>query len=238
MTLAVYILEKSSIHWILRWWHVVFGVTWIGILYYFNFVQVPSFAKMEPAHRSGAIDQLVPRALWYFRWAAMATAGTGIVMIGMYASDAYKGNAGISVYSGAILGLVMLGNVWLIIWPNQQKVIANARGLLAGQAADPTVGAAGRKALLASRTNAVFSIPMLMFMTGTQHFFGGADPVSPSIIYWIIFIAIAGALEASALGYIGGMEGPITKQIDGHPKGVGHIGGAFAVILLVVFLIL
>ena len=238
MSLAVYIFEKSSIHWLFRWWHVVFGVTWIGLLYYFNFVQAPSFPTMEAPHRNGAIDKLVPRALWYFRWAAVATAGTGIVMLGMYASDFYKGNAGISIYSGSILGLVMLANVWLIIWPNQQKVIANARGLLAGQPADPAVGAAGRKALLASRTNAVFSIPMLMFMTGTQHFFAGADPVSPSIVYWIVFLAIAGALEASALGYIGGTEGPITKQIDGHPKGVGHIGGAFAVILLVVFLIL
>ena len=238
MSLAVSILDKEGIHWIFRWWHVVFGVCWIGLLYYFNFVQVPSFAKMEPAHRSGAIDQLVPRALWYFRWAAVGTAATGIVMIGLFASDYYKYNYGTAIYAGALIGLLMLANVWLIIWPNQQKVIANARGLLAGQPADPAVGAAGRKALLASRTNALLSIPMLMFMTGAQNFFGQSDPVSPAIVFWIVLIALVGLLEASALGYIGGMEGPLTKQIDGHPKGIGHIGGALAVILLAVWIIL
>ncbi len=236
--LAVSLLEKDGIFWILRWWHVVFGVAWIGLLYYFNFVQVPSFPTMEAPHRNGAIDKLVPRALWYFRWAAMATAGTGIIMLGMYASSIYKYNAGIAIYSGALLGLVMLANVWLIIWPNQQTVIANARGLLAGEAAKPEAAAAGRKALLASRTNAIFSIPMLMFMTGTQHFFGGADPVSPSIVYWIIFLAIVAVLEASALGMVGGFEGPLTKQIAGHPRQVAHIGVPMAIVLLIVFLIL
>ncbi len=236
--LAVSLLDKLGIFWILRWWHVVFGVAWIGLLYYFNFVQVPSFPTMEAPHRNGAIDKLVPRALWYFRWAAMATAGTGIIMLGMYASDLYKDNAGISVYSGSILGLVMLANVWLIIWPNQQTVIANARGLLAGEAAKPEAAAAGRKALLASRTNAIFSIPMLMFMTGTQHFFGLADPVSPSIVYWIIFLAIVAVLELSALGMIGGFEGPLTKQIAGHPRQVFHLGVPVAIVLLAIFLLL
>jgi uncharacterized membrane protein len=236
--LAVSLLDKDGIFWILRWWHVVFGVAWIGLLYYFNFVQVPSFPTMEAPHRNGAIDKLVPRALWYFRYAALATAGTGIIMLGMYASTLYKYNAGISIYSGALLGLVMLANVWLVIWPNQQTVIANARGLLGGEAAKPEAAAAGRKALLASRTNAIFSIPMLMFMTGTQHFFGGADPVSPSIVYWIIFLAIVAVLEASALGMVGGFEGPLTKQIAGHPRQVAHIGVPVAIVLLAVFLIL
>ena len=236
--LAVSLLDKDGIFWILRWWHVVFGVAWIGLLYYFNFVQVPSFPTMEAPHRNGAIDKLVPRALWYFRYAALATAGTGIIMIGMYASSIYKYNAGIAVYSGAILGLIMLANVWLVIWPNQQTVIANARGLLAGESAKPEAAASGRKALLASRTNAILSIPMLMFMTGTQHFFGVADPVSPSIVYWIIFLAIVAALELSALGMIGGFEGPLTKQIAGHPRQVAHIGVPVAIVLLVVFLIL
>ena len=159
-------------------------------------------------------------------------------MVGLFASDYYKYNYGTAIYAGSLIGLLMLANVWLIIWPMQQKVIANARGLLAGQPADPTVGASGRKALLASRTNAVLSIPMLMFMTGAQNFFGQSDPVAPAIVFWIVLVALVGLLEASALGYIGGMEGPLTKQIDGHPKGIGHIGGAVAVILLAVWIIL
>ena len=236
--LALSLFSKEGIHWIFRWWHVVFGVSWIGLLYYFNFVQVPSFPTMEAPHRNGAIDKLVPRALWYFRWAAMATAGTGIVMLGLFASDYYKYNYGTAVYAGSLIGLLMLANVWLIIWPNQQTVIANARGLLAGEAAKPEAAAAGRKALLASRTNAILSIPMLMFMTGAQSFFLGSDPVSPAILFWIVLIAILGVLEASALGKIGGFEGPLTKQIAGHPRQVAHIGVPVAVLLLAVWLIL
>ena len=238
MSLAISIFDKEGIHWIFRWWHVVFGVCWIGLLYYFNFVQVPSFPTMEAPARNGAIDKLVPRALWYFRWAAAATAVTGIVMIGLFASDNYKYNVGTAIYAGSAIGLLMLANVWLIIWPNQQKVIANARGLLAGQAADPAVGAAGRKALLASRTNAILSIPMLMFMTGAQNFLGQSDPVHPAIIFWIVLVALVGVLELSALGMIGGFEGPLTKQIAGHPKQVAHLGVPVAIVLLAVWLLL
>ena len=139
MTLAFETI--NFFHWIFRWWHVVFGITWIGLLYYFNFVQVPSFPTMEGPHRNGAIDKLVPRALWYFRFGAVATAATGIVMIGLDMSRdklvrSYQGAAGTSIYAGALIGLLMLANVWLIIWPNQKTVIANARGLLAGKEAD------------------------------------------------------------------------------------------------------
>lgn len=237
MTLAMSILDKEGIHWILRWWHVVFGVAWIGLLYYFNFVQVPSFPTMEAPHRNGAIDKLVPRALWYFRWAAVATAVTGLAMLGLWASDYYKENYGQAIYSGALIGLVMLANVWLVIWPNQKIVIENARGLLAGKEADPAAGSAGRKALLASRTNAIFSIPMLMFMTGAQSFFLASDTVSPAALYWIILIAIVAVLELSALGMIGGLEGPLTKPLAQH-RNIAHIGVPVAVVLLAVWLIL
>ena len=236
--LALGLFSKEGIHWILRWWHVVFGVTWIGLLYYFNFVQVPSFPTMEPPHRNGAIDKLVPRALWYFRFSALATAGTGIIMIGLFASDYYKGNAGTSIYAGSLIGLLMLANVWLVIWPNQQTVIANARGLLAGEAAKPDAASAGRKALLASRTNAILSSPMLMFMTGTQNYFGASDPMSATILFWIVLIAIVGVLEASALGKIGGYEGPLTKQIAGHPRQIAHLGVPIAIVLLLLWAIL
>jgi Urate oxidase N-terminal len=236
--LAFSLFSKEGIHWILQWWHVVFGIAWIGLLYYFNFVQVPSFPTMEAPHRNGAIDKLVPRALWYFRWAAAATAITGLAMIGLYAKDYYKANYGTAIYAGAAIGLLMLANVWLIIWPNQQIVIANARGLLAGEAAKPEVGAAGRKALLASRTNAILSILMLMFMTGAAHYFGQTNPLSPAILFWIVLVVIVGALEASALGMIGGFEGPLTKQIAGHPRQIAHLGVPIALVMLVLWEIL
>lgn len=236
MALAMTLLNKYDIHWILRWWHVVFGVAWIGLLYYFNFVQVPSFPTMEAPHRNGAIDKLVPRALWYFRFAALATAATGIVMLGIVGSD-YEGNFGQSIYSGSLIGLVMLANVWLVIWPNQKIVIENARGLLAGKEADPAAAGAGRRALLASRTNAIFSIPMLMFMTGTQNFFATSDAVSPALLYWIVLLAIVVVLELNALGMIGGLEGPLTKPLAQH-RNIAHIGVPVAVVLLAVWLIL
>jgi uncharacterized membrane protein len=229
------------IHWVLRWWHVVFGVCWIGLLYYFNFVQVPAFPTMDAPHRNGAIDKLVPKALWYFRYAALATAATGILMLGMYSSGdrkVYTDNYGLAIWTGSLIGLLMLANVWLVIWPNQQVVIANARGLLAGKDADPKVGDAGRKALLASRTNAILSIPMLMFMTGAQNVLQQFDGVSPAIIWIIIVLAIVAVLELSALGFIGGLQGPLTKQIAGHPRQVAHLGVPVAIILLIVWIVL
>jgi uncharacterized membrane protein len=238
LTLAT-IFSKEGFHWLFRWWHVVFGVCWIGLLYYFNFVQVPSFPTMEAPARNGAIDKLVPRALWYFRWSAVATAVTGLVMIGITTSsdfNLYQNNVGQSIYSGALIGLLMLANVWLVIMPNQKIVIENARGLLAGKDANPATADAGRRALLASRTNAILSIPMLMFMTGTQNFLGGSDSVSPAIIYWLILFAIVGALEANALGFIGGLNGPGTKPL-GDQKNIAHIGVPVALVLLIVWLI-
>jgi uncharacterized membrane protein len=232
------IFDKEGIHWVLRWWHVVFGVAWIGLLYYFNFVQVPSFPTMEAAHRNGAIDKLVPRALWYFRWAALATAVTGLAMLGLFASDIYKGGYGHIIYAGSLIGLVMLANVWLIIWPNQQVVIANARGLLEGKPAKPETAAAGRKALLASRTNAIFSISMLMFMTGAQNWLGiSYDTSKSAIVWWILVLIVVVVLELNALGIIGGLEGPLTKPLANH-KNVAHIGVPVAIVLAVAWMVL
>ena len=235
MTLAFSLFSKEGFHWLFRWWHVVFGVAWIGLLYYFNYVQVPAFATMDAPVRNSVIDKLVPRALWYFRFAAAATAVTGIIMIALYA-DNYKYNYGQAIYSGALIGLIMLYNVWMVIWPKQQIVIANARGLLEDREADPATADAGRRALIASRTNSVLSIPMLMFMTGAQNFLGQSDPVSPAIIYWIIFLAVVGALEANALGFIGGVNGPGTKPLGDH-KNIAYIGVPVALLFLIVWLI-
>ncbi len=236
MVIANALFSKSGGLWFLSWWHVLFGVTWVGLLYYFNFVQVPSFPTMEAAHRNGAIDKLVPRALWYFRFAALGTAITGLVMLAWNASNYFTDGAeyvGHAITMGSLFGLVMLANVWLVIWPNQKIVIENARGLLAGKAADPAAAGAGRRALLASRTNAIFSIPMLMFMTGTSGYFNTTG--SPSIpLMWIVVLAVVVVLELSALGFIGGMEGPLTKPLASH-KNIAHIGVPIALVILLLW---
>jgi uncharacterized membrane protein len=248
-TASIDLFSKVGISWILRWWHVVFGVAWIGLLYYFNFVQLVAFPKMEAPHRNGAIDKLVPQALWYFRYAALATALTGLIMWGLNSggsgSDAlYQfstgsqnvSGAGWSILIGAVIGLIMLANVWLVIWPNQQKIIANARGLLEGKPADPNLGTAPRKALLASRTNAIFSITMLMFMTGTQNIFNG-EVKSSVVVVFLITMLIVAVLELSALGFIGGLEGPLTKPLASH-KNIAHIGAPLAIVILILWKVL
>lgn len=234
------IFERFGILWLLRWWHVLFGITWIGLLYYFNFVQGPAFAKMDPAHRNGATDQLVPRALWWFRWAAAATAVSGLLIVGFQddMGDYFKGGGGTAINGGMLLGLTMLANVWMFIWPNQRIVIANARAVMSGGQPLPNAAEAARRGLLASRTNTLFSIPMVMFMTGASHFFPAFDPEGGThILYWIIFLVVWAAIEANALGYIGGLNGQFTKYLEQHTNVI--VGGiAYAVILYILWEIL
>ena len=163
-----------------RWAHVLAGITWIGLLYYFNFVQVPAFAELDAGARNQAVDKLASRALWWFRWAAMATLAFGILILGVqkeFGSDGgsqltngdyWKTAPGVAISTGILLAVTMFANVWLVIWPNQKKVIANARNVLAGGEADPEAAAAGRRAALASRQNTIFSFTMLWFMVGDR----------------------------------------------------------------------
>src|SRR3954447_12147290 len=229
MTLAdvIIIISRDGGAFLSRWLHVVVGITWIGLLYYFNFVQVPAFAEMEAAARNNAIDKLASRALWWFRWAAVATLITGILILlfqkngdksQLFSADYMKSVPGMAIATGILLALTMFLNVWLVIWPNQKKVIANARNVQAGGEADPDAAAAGRKALLASRMNAIFSFTMLMFMVGTAHFFlPGNFKFAPSGsdrgIYWAIALIIWLVLELSALGVIGGTKPGGTNVI-------------------------
>ena len=151
------------------WLHVLAGVTWIGLLYYFNFVQIPAMAEAA-ADKNGpgpaAIGKYIaPRALLWFRWAAVVTWLTGaaaLELIGVGFVNAFTlQTPGIGL--GAWLGTIMLFNVWVLIWPNQQKIL----GMV--EASDEEKGKARRIALLASRANTALSIPMLMFMTGHAH---------------------------------------------------------------------
>ncbi|GMW08044.1 MAG: hypothetical protein AMXMBFR8_28400 [Nevskiales bacterium] len=158
-----------------RWLHIVSGVMWIGLLYYFNVVQIPALAaagadKGGPGG-AGITKYVAPRALLWFRWAAVVTAISGILFIEfeyraagggfMQVMTLREGYATIGI--GAWLGLIMLFNVWVLIWPNQKKVLGIT------PATDEQKASARRLATLASRTNFALSLPMLMCMGGQSH---------------------------------------------------------------------
>ncbi len=151
---------------LLAWGHYLAGITWIGILYYFNFIQVPFLKNVTPETKAQAFQHLVPNALWWFRWGALATWLFGAMLLmnqGRFGSAfALQGNDAI-IGMGAWLGTVMLLNVWGIIWPNQKKVL----GLK--EATPDEKQRAARAALMASRTNTMLSIPMLFFMASSGH---------------------------------------------------------------------
>lgn len=167
------IFTALGIDFSLRWLHFLTGITWIGLLYYFNFVQGPFFAEADAATKSTATLRLVPRALWWFRWAAMGTFLSGAAILtlrGARGGSAIWNTAwGASILTGAALGTIMFLNVWLVIWPNQKVVIESARTVAGGGQADPGAAPAARRAFLASRTNVVFSAPMLFMMGAATH---------------------------------------------------------------------
>ena len=154
------------------WFHAIAGVIWIGLLYYFNFVQVPGLgAAKADGTAAGITKHIAPRALLWFRWGAVATWLTGVGALQNLAPNgaikAFMFSDGMAVIGlGAWLGTIMLFNVWVLIWPNQKKVL----GLV--EASDEAKAKAGKIALMASRTNTALSIPMLMAMTGFAHGLG------------------------------------------------------------------
>ena len=159
---------------VLRYTHILAGITWIGILYYFNFVQVPSFAKMEPSARANAIMILVPRALLFFRYSALLTFLAGLAYVVTLISDigdAYTSSGRYkSILIGGTLGTIMFLNVWGIIWPNQKKIIAATTATFNNKTpAPPEQPKWARRAFLASRFNTMLSIPMLFFMVAAIH---------------------------------------------------------------------
>jgi uncharacterized membrane protein len=223
----------GGLHFLTRYAHVLFGVTWVGLLYFFNFVQVPAFAEMEAQARSEALRKITSRALWWFRWAAALTMASGIVMWGLAGSD-YKlsTSSGLSILFGSILGLTMGGNVWSVIWPKQRINIASAEAVAAGGAADPAAAEAAKRAGRASRVNVFFSIPMLFFMLFTSHFaIYFSDPGSSGWIVAILFVVIWLGAELSALGVLGGLDNPFCEHVLNDHKKTIYAGLAFTAIL-------
>jgi uncharacterized membrane protein len=223
-----------------RWAHFLAGVTWIGILYYFNFVQVPSFAGFSAEARNEATAKLVPRALWWFRWGAMLTLLSGISILAFqdqFNGDYFKTPSGVSISTGILLALVMFSNVWFVIWPAQKRVIANAQNVIGGGQPDPDAPAFGRRGLMASRTNTLFSIPMLFFMAATSHFApvhtGGSSGKRGAFLGIVLFVTAV--LELNALGMLGGTApGGARKYLDTHRDTI-IAGFAYAVLLIALF---
>ena len=166
-----------------RWGHIVVGIAWIGLLYYFNFVQTEYVKKADSEAKKDVMQKLAPNALWWFRWAAFFTFLTGLYLL--YVQERMITTA---ITLGTLMGTIMMLNVWGIIWRNQKIVI----GLKEGDAV-----AAGAKAALASRTNTLLSLPMLYFMVSSAHGGSAAYPKSYLLIdgylstgFWIVFVAV------------------------------------------------
>ena len=209
-----------------RWIHFFAGVAWIGLLYYFNFVQTEYFKEAPAEAKSSAISLLVPRALKWFRLAALFTFLSGLVLA------AFLGSAtNFYITVGMLLGTLMFLNVWIIIWPNQKKVIASNEQVMSGGTALPEAAAAQGRAALASRTNTLFSLPMLFFMGASAHLDGaGRVPMAAeggvSTLAMVLTLAIIALLEFNA---IKGKMGPMASVV-----GVVHLGIALAIALLLI----
>ena len=153
-----------------RWLHVISGIMWIGLLWYFNFVQIPNMGKIPDEQKPAIGKVIAPAALWWFRWGAMATIVTGLILAGMngYLLDALSvgltdNGSSMPIGIGMWLGIIMWINVWFVIWPNQKKAL----GIV--EASGEEKAASAKTAMLFSRANTLLSIPMLFFMVGMSH---------------------------------------------------------------------
>ena len=201
---------------IFRWFHVMFGIVWIGMLYYFNFVQTEYFKEAEADAKADAMKKLAPRALWWFRWGAMFTFLTGLVLL--YLIGAHSSLMGQPIiWIGAIAGILMFLNVWLIIWPNQQIVL----GMKEGEGP-----VAAGKAGLASRTNTLFSGPMLFGMLASKHLY--IADISSTAVYACIAIILL--LEANALF---GKTGPMTSVVGVIHSSIGLVAVLWGILVFV-----
>ena len=200
---------ENAIGFIFRYFHVLAGITWIGMLYYFNFVQTEYFKEAEADAKKDAMAKLAPRALWWFRWGAMVTFITGLYLF--HKLGAFSNLDLAPIWVGALAGTFMFLNVWLIIWPNQQVVLGMKEG-------DGPSSAA--KAGLASRTNTLFSGPMLLGMLGSKHL---ALPLGGASTGLYLALGLIVLLEINALV---GKQGPMTSV-----KGVIHMSALLTLVI-------
>ena len=166
--------DQAFYSFIFRWLHVLSAIMWIGLLWYFNFVQIPNMPNIPNDQKPAISKVIAPAALWWFRWAAMATVVTGFVLgyLNGYLESAmtlgFRGDGApqhIAIGIGMWLGIIMFFNVWFVIWPNQKRAL----GIVSAE--DSVKAASARTAMLFSRTNTLLSIPMLLSMVAAQNIF-------------------------------------------------------------------
>jgi len=159
--------------WLFRYFHVLSGVMWIGLLWYLNFIQIPSMPKIPDEQKPAIGKVIAPAVLFWFRWAALSTIITGLIVayLNGYIHEALAlgigsgGGKNTAIGIGMWLGLIMAFNVWVIIWPNQKKVL----GIVEASPEEKAISA--KKALMASRTNTLLSLPMLLCMVMAQNLY-------------------------------------------------------------------
>ena len=169
-------VDATQVYYIaLRWTHFFAGITWIGLLYYFNFVHIPSFKELDPPVRQAVIPKLVKRALLWFRMSGTVTVLVGwLYFFSRWAFDGYPNPADAgwwyySILAGGLIGTFMLVNVWGLIWRYQKKIIEATEGVLAGKPAPPEMAVWTKRAITGSRFNLVMSWPLLFFMAAASH---------------------------------------------------------------------
>ena len=166
-------IDRLFWSWLFRYIHVTVGIMWIGLLWYFNFVQIPNMSKIPDEQKPAIGKVIAPAALFWFRWAALFTVLSGLILayISGYVHDAMSlgitsgGGRNTAIGIGMWLGLIMAFNVWFVIWPNQKKALGIVE-------ADPeTIAKSAKTAMLFSRTNTLLSLPMLLSMVAAQNLY-------------------------------------------------------------------
>jgi uncharacterized membrane protein len=214
--------SQGAANLIFRVGHILSGITWIGLLYFFNFVQTPAFAGMSADSRSEALRKITLRALWWFRYAALFTFLFGLAIFSTWGDETdeiyLNGVRGVAILTGMLLGTTMFLNVWGVIWRAQKVIIGSAEKVVEGGEADPRAAELAKPAARASRANTLFSIPMLFFMVFAPHNGGfWEEPIGSTVLYWLFALAVWAVIEASALGLIGGYDNAFNKLVfDDH----------------------
>jgi uncharacterized membrane protein len=224
------LFTQEGLLFLLRWVHFLAGITWIGMLYYFNFVQTPYFATdLGGQARSAMMRGLVPNALWWFRWGAMFTFLTGWTIVLVHIAT---GTGSMPYYAmiltGGTLGTFMWYNVWFVIMPRQRLGIASAEAVAAGGQANPEAAKQAPVAGRASRTNTLFSIPMLFFMGAARHL-TVVDRDAPAYgAYFAIMLVLVVLLEANIFRGSAATQKPLATV-----SGTIHAGLGLTLVLFV-----
>ncbi|MBK6608366.1 MAG: urate hydroxylase PuuD [Leptospiraceae bacterium] len=200
--------ENALLLYGIRWIHYVSGVCWIGLLYFLNLVNVPLQGKLDAGVKKVLTPELMPRVLFWFRWAAMFTFLSGLTYYAVFFEMGHmrvqSPNWTIWILLGLLLGKIMWFNVWVVIWPNQRKII---NGVKSGNPADPSIP---KKALLFSRINTFLSVPMLFFMGYGRHAGGNVSIFS---VEGLVVVVLAGAIGSAVVLFAIKQSATISTEV-------------------------